>query len=155
MLLPLVLAAVAAAQTLSPSVQHAKRTKLPASWSRVRRHAPDAVLPLRFGLTQQNVDMHTLERLLNDVAHPDSPSYGHHWSPARVANHFAPSDETVHTVVSWISENGFTKDRVRVSKSKGWVMVNATVAETESLLGTEYYVFVHDTTDKEHIGMSL
>ncbi|KAF8217807.1 peptidase S8/S53 domain-containing protein [Mycena galopus ATCC 62051] len=149
-LFPLLLAAVAAAQTLSPSVQHAKRSALPAGWSRVRRHAPDAVLPLRFGLTQPDVDMQTLEELLNDVSHPDSPNYGNHWSSARVAAHFAPSDESVHTVVSWISDSGVARDRVRVSKTKGWVMINATVAEAESLLNTEYHVFEHDS-GKQHV----
>ncbi|KAJ6454702.1 subtilisin-like protein [Mycena sanguinolenta] len=144
-LFPLVIAAAAAAQSLSPSVLHAKRSAPPAGWSRVRRHAPDAVLPLRFGLTQPNVDMATLETLLNDVSHPDSPNYGKHWSPGRVAAHFAPSTEAVHTVVSWIADSGIARDRVRVSKTKGWVLLNATVAEAEDLLRTEYHVFEHDS----------
>ncbi|KAJ7723404.1 subtilisin-like protein [Mycena metata] len=146
----LTFAAVAAAQTLSPSVQHAKRSQLPSSWSRVRRHAPDAVLPLRFGLTQPNVDFNTLQELLNDVSHPESPNYGNHWTATRVAEHFAPSDEAVHAVTSWISENGVARDRVHVSKTKGWVMLNATVAEAEALLNTEYHVFEHDS-GKEHV----
>ncbi|KAJ7669260.1 subtilisin-like protein [Mycena polygramma] len=150
-LFSLALAAVATAQTLSPSVLHAKRSVLPAGWSRVRRHEPDALLPLRFGLTQPNVDMATLEDLLNDVSHPDSPNYGNHWTPARVAEHFTPSDEAVHAVVSWISESGVARDRVRVSKTKGWVMLNASVAETESLLKTEYNVYVHETSGMEHV----
>ncbi|KAJ7484520.1 subtilisin-like protein [Mycena latifolia] len=150
-LIPLALVAIAAAQTLSPSVQHAKRHHLPGGWSRVRRHSPDAVLPLRFGLTQPNVDMSTLEELLNDVSHPDSPNYGMHWAPARVVEHFAPSDETVHAVTSWITKSGFAKERVRVSKTKGWVLLNASVAETEALLSTEYHVYMHESSGKEHI----
>ncbi|KAJ6491392.1 subtilisin-like protein [Mycena vitilis] len=150
-LFSLALAAVATAQTLSSSVLHAKRSVLPAGWSRVRRHEPDALLSLRFGLTQPNVDMATLEELLNDVSHPDSPNYGNHWTPARVAEHFSPSNEAVHTVVSWISESGVARDRVRVSKTKGWVMLNASVAETESLLKTEYNVYVHENSGMEHV----
>ncbi|KAJ7885104.1 subtilisin-like protein [Mycena olivaceomarginata] len=149
-LFSLALAAVASAQTLSPSVQHGKRSALPAGWSRVRRHAPDAVLPLRFGLTQPNADMNTLQELLNDVAHPESPNYGDHWTPARVAEYFAPSKEAIHAVLSWISESGVARDRVRVSKTKGWVMLNATVAEAESLLNTEYHVYEHDS-GTEHV----
>ncbi|KAJ7145759.1 peptidase S8/S53 domain-containing protein [Mycena epipterygia] len=134
------LAAVAAAQRVSPSVEHAKRSGLPAGLSHVRRHAPEAVLPLRFGLTQPNVDMNTLEELLNQVSHPES----------RIT-HFAPSDEAVHVVMSWITSSGFAKERVRVSKTKGWVMVNASVAETEMLLSTEYHVYVHESSGKEHV----
>ncbi|KAJ7474183.1 peptidase S8/S53 domain-containing protein [Mycena latifolia] len=145
------LAAVAAAQSLSPSVQHAKRNGVPAGWSRVRRGTADAVLSLRFGLTQPNVDMNTLEELLNDVSHPESPQYGMHWSPGRVAEHFSPSDEALHVVTSWITGSGFAKERVRVSKAKGWVMVNASVAETEMLLSTEYHVYVHKSSGKEHV----
>ncbi|KAJ7611503.1 Pro-kumamolisin, activation domain-containing protein [Mycena polygramma] len=148
-LFSLAFATITTAQTISLSVLHAKRDSPPAGWSRVRRHAPDALLPLRFGLTQPNVDMTTLEELLNDVSHPDSPNYGNHWT--RVAEHFAPSDEAVRTLVSWISENGFSRDRVRVSKTKGWVMLNASVAETESLLKTEYNVFVHESSGQEHV----
>ncbi|KAJ7044034.1 peptidase S8/S53 domain-containing protein [Mycena alexandri] len=149
-LVSLTLAAVAVAQTLSPSVQHAKRSHLPAGWSRVRRHAQDAVLPLRFGLTQSNVEMNTLEQLLNDVSHPESLNYGKHWTPGRVAEHFAPSEEAVHAVTSWIVGSGFPQERVRVSETKGWVMINASVAETEKLLNTQYHVYKHKS-GKEHI----
>ncbi|KAF7348487.1 Subtilisin-like protein [Mycena venus] len=132
-LFSLALAAVATAQTLSPSVQHAKRTALPAGWSRVRRHAPDAVLPLRFGLTQPNVDMKSLEDLLNDVSHPDSPNYGDHWSPARVAEHFAPTKGNhPHRRVLDL------RQRCRPR------------SQAESLLNTEYHVYEHDS-GKEHV----
>ncbi|KAJ7367301.1 subtilisin-like protein [Mycena albidolilacea] len=150
-LFPLALVAVATAHALSPFVQHGKRNALPPGWSRARRHAPDAVLPLRFGLTQPNVDMNILQSLLNDVSHPDSPNYGNHWSPARVAQHFAPSNETIQAVVSWIVKSGVPRDRVRVSKTKGWVQVlNATVAEAETLLKAEYHVFEHES-DGQHV----
>ncbi|KAJ7198616.1 subtilisin-like protein [Mycena haematopus] len=149
-LLSLSLAAAAAAQSLSPFVLHGKRSAPPAAWARVRRHAPDAVLPLRFGLTQPDVDMPTLEALLADVSHPDSPNYGNHWSPARVATHFAPSKEAVTAVVSWLADSGVSKERVRVSGTRGWVMLNATVAEAEALLNTEYHVYAHES-GTEHV----
>ncbi|KAJ7089341.1 subtilisin-like protein [Mycena belliarum] len=150
-LIPLTVAGLVTAQTLSPLVQHSKRHQHPGGWSRMRRHAPDAVLPLRFGLSQPNVDMNTLEELLNDVSHPESPNYGMHWSPARVAEHFAPSDEAVHAVTSWIRENGFAAERVHVSRTKGWVKLNASVAETEALLRTEYHVYMHESSGQEHV----
>ncbi|KAJ7261227.1 subtilisin-like protein [Mycena rebaudengoi] len=150
-LLLVVLAALAVGYTTSPQVQHAKRSRLPSGWVRARRHTPDAILPLRFGLTQANVDMATLERLLNDVSHPDSLNYGAHWTSARVAQHFAPSDEAVRTVVSWLTESGVGRERLRISKTKGWVMLNTTVAETETLLHTEYHVYVHEPSGTEHI----
>ncbi|KAJ6549264.1 peptidase S8/S53 domain-containing protein [Mycena vulgaris] len=151
----LALAAAAAAQSISPSVMHAKRDGLPAGWARVRRHTHDAVLPLRFGLAQPNVDTGTLEGLLNDVSHPESPNYGMHWTPARVATHFAPSDESVRVVTSWITASGFPKERVRISKTKGWVMVNATVAETEKLLMTECNLYMHEASGTVHVACDM
>ncbi|KAJ7258164.1 subtilisin-like protein [Mycena rebaudengoi] len=150
-LFPLALAAFAAGQTISPLVQHAKRSSPPSGWVRARRYTPDALLPLRFGLTQPNVDMATLEGLLNDVSHPDSDNYGAHWTPARVAQHFAPSDDAVRTLVAWLTDSGVARERVRISKTKSWVMLNATVAETEALLNTEYHVYIHEASGTEHI----
>ncbi|KAF7318269.1 Subtilisin-like protein [Mycena chlorophos] len=133
-------------------VPHAKRTNVPSGWSRVRQHSPDAFLPLRFGLTQPNTDMATLESLLHTVSHPDSPSYGQHWSAERVASHFAASNESISTVVAWLASSGFDANRISVNKRSGWVALrNATVAEAESLLETEYHVFVHSASGQEHV----
>ncbi|KAF7291889.1 Subtilisin-like protein [Mycena indigotica] len=144
-------AAIVASQIISPSVQHAKRAILPVGWSRARRYSSDAIIPLRFGLSQPNTDMRTLELLLHGVSHPDSPAYGQHWTPARVARHFAPTDESIGVVTAWLSQSGIRSNRLHMSKSKGWVAVNATVSETEVLLSTEYHVFVHSESGKEHI----
>ncbi|KAF7323695.1 Subtilisin-like protein [Mycena kentingensis (nom. inval.)] len=144
-------AALVTAQTLSPSVLHAKRANVPVGWTRARRHAPDAVLPLRFGLTQPNTDMGVLEDLLLDVSHPDSPNYGQHWSAERVAQHFRPTDASVQAVVAWVTESGIAANRVRISRTRGWMFLNATVAESEALLATEYHVFIHDSSGKEHV----
>ena len=106
-------AAVVAAQRLPSSTQLAERGALPPGWSHVRRHAPDAILPLRFGLTQPNIDMNTLEELLNQVSHPEWPQYGNHWTPARVATYFAPSDEAVYPLGF-----GLCRVRIRINASR-------------------------------------
>jgi tripeptidyl-peptidase-1 len=122
-------------------VVHEKRTVEPVAWFRTRRLEAHKILPLRIGLTQQNI--HELEELLMSVAHPDSPTFGQHWSPGRVMEHFAPSQVTVSTVRSWLIASGFHPARIRVSHNKGWIDVNATTSEVESLLDAEYYVYTH------------
>lgn len=92
-----------------------------------------------------------MEAFVNDIAHPDSPNFGNHWTPEQVIEKFSPSSETVHTVKDWLLESGFTTERVRVTKTKGWVEVNATVEEAERLLNAEYHVYKH-ATGKEHVG---
>ncbi|KAJ7703330.1 peptidase S8/S53 domain-containing protein [Mycena rosella] len=79
---------------------HAKRSGLPDGWS------------------HPNVDMNTLEELLNEVSHPESPNYGMHWSPERVLTHFAASDEAVEAVTSWITSSRFAKERLPFSAHK-------------------------------------
>lgn len=77
------------------------------------------------------------------VSHPESPSYGQHLSPAEVVETFAPSDETVRSVVDWLIGSGFARDRLRLTASRGWIEVNATTAEVEDLLNTEYHIYRH------------
>jgi len=129
-------------------VVHEKRTVEPVAWTRTRRLEAHKILPLRIGLTQQNI--HELEELLMSVAHPDSPTFGQHWSPEQVMDHFAPSEVTVSTVKSWLIASGFHPARIRVSHNKGWIDVNATTSQVESLLDAEYYVYTH-TSGQEQI----
>ncbi len=79
------------------------------------------------------------------VAHPDSSTYGQHWSAERVAKHFAPSEVTVSTVKSWLIDAGFHPDHLHFSRSKGWISVKALVSEAESLLKAEYHVYTHSS----------
>jgi tripeptidyl-peptidase I len=120
---------------------HERRAAEPVAWTKTRRLEAHKVLPLRIGLKQQNT--HELEELLMSIAHPESPTYGQHWSPQRVADYFAPSEASIFSVKSWLSDTGFHPDRIRVSFSNGWIEVNATVAEVEDLLSAEYYVYAH------------
>lgn len=77
------------------------------------------------------------------VAHPSSPTYGQHYTPLDVVNAFSPSEETISTVISWLTESGLDRDRLRLTVNKGWVEVNATTAEVEELLQAEYHVYTH------------
>ena len=46
-------------------------------------------------------------------------------------------------VAEWLEEEGIARGRMRLSASKGWIEVNATVAEAERILDTEYHVYTH------------
>ncbi len=105
-------------------VVHERRTVEPVTWVKTRRLEPHRNLTIRIGLSQQN--LHGLEEALMSVAHPDSSTYGQHWSAERVAKHFAPSEVTVSTVKSWLIDAGFHPDHLHFSRSKGWISVKAT-----------------------------
>src|SRR5712672_4749579 len=124
-------------------VVHERRAAEPVDWVKTRRLNADKVLPLRIGLAQQH--LHELEEILMSVSYPDSPMYGKHWSRERVVEHFAPNKVTTDAVKAWLIDSGFHPDRIRVSPSKGWLDIKATVSEVESLLDAEYHVYTHSS----------
>ena len=146
------LLALAARTLAAPSpranhVIHEKRAVEPVDWITVGRLQPDHLLPMRFGLTQQN--LHLVDEILMAISHPDSPTFGSHMSAAEVNEAFAPSRETLHSVVDWLAAAGISKERLRLTHNKAWVEVNATAAEMEELLNTEYHLYVHAETGAE------
>lgn len=142
----------AAEPALSPYTLHEKRTHVPAGWTLKRRHDSNTPLPLRFALTQRNID--DIGTYLMEVSHPDSEKYGKHWSAGDVLNMFAPSEETIEAVRSWLVGSGVESDRIRLTSNKGWIEVSATVEEAERLLQTEYNLYSH-SSGQEHVGWSI
>ncbi|KAL9021903.1 MAG: hypothetical protein Q9185_000917 [Variospora sp. 1 TL-2023] len=109
------------------------------------------VLPMKIALTQSNLDH--AEEFLMDVSHPDSPNFGKHWTHEQIANKFAPSSESVNIVKEWLASSGIAPERISRSQSLGWLKFDATVAEAESLLKTEYHLYKH-STGKPHVACS-
>lgn len=150
----LTIAALAAAASALPSVDHVlheKRDRLPPGWQYDEKMQGSEVLPMKIALTQSNLD--NADEFLMDVSHPDSPNYGKHWTHEQIANKFAPSSESVKTVKEWLASSGIAPERISRSQSLGWLKFDATVAEAESLLKTEYHLYKHET-GKPHVACS-
>ena len=130
-------------------VVHERRAAEPVNWVKTHRLEAHRYLTIRIGLAQQNLPQ--LEEALMSVAQPDSLTYGQHWSPKRVAEHFAPSEATISLVKSWLIDAGFHPDRLQLSRSKGWISVKVQVSEAESLLKAEYHVY-RNPFGREQIG---
>ncbi|KAF9467748.1 subtilisin-like protein [Collybia nuda] len=128
-------------------VVHEKRVEHPASL-RTRRLEGHTLLPLRIGLKQRNLD--NLADYLMSVSDPNSQTYGQHWTPEKVVETFAPAKETHDTVRRWLLDAGVDARRVHRSVNNAWVEIpDATVAEIEQLLDTQYHVYKHEGS--EHI----
>jgi len=140
---------ISAAPTASSYVVHEKRDQIhrPRGNGQVKR---DTILPVSIALKQRNLDKGY--DYLMEVAHPDSPKYGQHWSAAQIAEVFGPSDSAVSAIKSWLAENGIGENQAQVSKGLNWVRFNATIGEVESLLRTEYKMFSHEVTGKPVLG---
>ncbi|KAF5392549.1 hypothetical protein D9757_002178 [Collybiopsis confluens] len=128
---------------------HERRAAEPFGWSLSHRPDADKRLPLRIGLKQQNLD--NLESLLLSVSHPDSPQYGRHWTPQQVVDAFAPKEESVGKVLEWLKDSGFSREKIKMSANKGWLQVEASIAEVERLLNAEYHVYKHDESGEEQL----
>ena len=131
----------------SDYVVHETRVAEPIHWSTTGRLDSNRVLPMRFGLVQQN--LHRLDEMLMSVSHPKSPKYAQHFTPMEVVDTFAPSEETISAVTNWLVDSGFSRDRLRLSANKGWIHVNASTSEVENLLNAEYNVYTHPSGDKQ------
>ncbi|KAF7985962.1 hypothetical protein HWV62_43918 [Athelia sp. TMB] len=148
--LALAAAALAAPSPRANHVIHEKRAAEPVDWIDVGRVPSDHILPMKFGLSQQNI--HLVEEMLMAISHPHSPSFGSHMTAAEVNDAFAPSKATLDSVVDWLGSAGIAKERLRLTQNKAWVEVNATTAEIEELLNTEYHAYVHAETGTKQIG---
>ena len=147
----LAVSATATSLGVSPRVARVEGRSVPRGWSLHRRADPDTVVPLKFTLTQSNLDK--LDAYLIDIADPHSPNYGNHWSPAKVAETFRPSKESVDTVHSWlVNDLGIDSHKVQVNRNGDAVQLDITVAEAEDILGAEYYVYRAGEGGDERIG---
>ncbi|MCJ1462898.1 hypothetical protein MMC07_001502 [Pseudocyphellaria aurata] len=130
-------------------VVHQKRDKPPPGWQEVEKLELTEVLHVRIALTQSNLDR-TNEYLMQ-VSHPESDTYGQHWSAKQIAETFAPAQESVDVVITWLEVEGIQQGRVQRSQSLGWLYFDATVYEAQKLLKTEYYRYQH-SSGKSHVG---
>lgn len=72
-------------------------------------------------------------------------------SAPEVHDLFAPSDESIDTVRSWLESFGIAKNRISQSVNKQWIQFDAGTDELEKLLHTEYYIYSHAGTGRSHV----
>jgi hypothetical protein len=46
---------------------------------------------------------------------------GNHWSPAKIASTFAPSEDTVNVVTEWLTSSGVHPERIKLTAGKAWL----------------------------------
>ncbi|RAK75328.1 S53 family peptidase [Aspergillus fijiensis CBS 313.89] len=138
------LAALSGALPASDHVVHEKRSSASTLWQKAARVNGTENVIVRIGLTQNNLDRGY--EYLMDVSDSVSPNYAKFWTPEKVAETFAPSNETVTAVRQWLIEAGVDSSRLSQTKNKAWIVFNATTAEAETLLHTQYYHYKNAVT---------
>ncbi|KAK4502733.1 hypothetical protein PRZ48_006159 [Zasmidium cellare] len=139
--------AFAATASAAPRVVHERR-HVPLKSYASERVAPEAIIPIRIGLKQSNLES-GYDRLM-EVSHPTSSNYGKHLSAQEVHDLFAPANETLEAVLSWLADAGVNKNNVVHYENKGWLAIDMPAETVERLLSTEYYE--HTFSDDIRIG---
>ncbi|KAL2072472.1 hypothetical protein VTL71DRAFT_11815 [Oculimacula yallundae] len=131
-------------------VLHEERAVESRDWVRGARLEKSAMVPMKIGLTQTNLDLGY--DYLMDVSSSDSENYGKHWTPQQVHDAFAPKEETVASITQWLTDSGIEDSRIMFYENKGWISVDVTVEEIEALLQAEYHEHEHSQTSKVRVG---
>lgn len=138
--LTVALALAAFANALPATVKHVlheKRDRHSSDWVKRARVDSHAVLPMRIGLAQSNLEKGY--DYLMEVSHPESARYGQYWTADQVHDMFSPSEEAVEAVREWLASAGIDLSRVVHSDNKGWLAFDAYAHEAENLLKTKFH----------------
>lgn len=65
---------------------------------------------------------------------------------------FAPSQDSVDSVRSWLEKAGVEAHRISQSANKQWMQMDLSTAEAEKLFQTKYHFFEHAPSGKSTIG---
>jgi len=133
-------------------VLHEARSVSPSlgSWRKTDRVQGDAIVPLRIGLKQNNLEAGP-EHLMS-VSHPESPRYGQYLSPEEVHDLFAPSQDTVDAVRDWLLSAGIDDRLIAHSDNKGWLAANIPAEDFEGLFLAELHEYEHASSGSIKIG---
>ncbi|KAI0482591.1 subtilisin-like protein [Xylariaceae sp. FL0804] len=110
-------------------------------WTKRERLQSEAVLPMRIGLKQSNLEAGH-EKLM-DLSDPKSANYGKHMSSEDVIDFFAPAQASVDAVLGWLTASGIAKDRLAQSANRQWIQFDAAAGEVEDLLFADFHVWEH------------
>ena len=130
-----------------PHALHEKRDVTKASWVKRADVPHAALLPVRIGLTQSNLDKG--HEMLMDVSRHNSPNFGKHYTSEEISEIFAPSEHTVSAVSEWLRSAGIEK--FAQSFNKQWMQLDLTAQELGSLLKTQYHEWEHVDSGDVHV----
>ena len=119
-------------------------------WQRIRRVDSDAIVPLRIGLTQTNLDA-GYDRLMS-VSDPNSSNFGTYLTASEVHDLFSPSAEAVGQVREWLSSSGINGSDIVYSENKGWLALEIPALQVERLFRAEIHEYEHDKYGRLRLG---
>ncbi|KAI0598664.1 Pro-kumamolisin, activation domain-containing protein [Biscogniauxia sp. FL1348] len=130
--------------------RHEKRmVEQERSWTKVERAKSEALLPMRIGLKQTNLQ--SGHDLLMDISNPESKNFGKHLSAEEVVDFFAPPLTSVAAIKEWLVNAGIPSSAISQSTNKQWIQFDAPVSQVEELLMADYHVWENRDTGVKNI----
>lgn len=120
------------------------------AWRQNRRVEPDAIIPLRIGLTQANLDAGH-DRLMS-VSDPSSSSFGKYLTASEVHDLFSPSAKAIAQVREWLISSGIDDGDVIHSENRGWFALEVPAVHVERLFRAELHEYEHDASGSLRLG---
>lgn len=117
---------LATATAIVPSTHgvHEHRDVHSSRWTKLGRVRPEAILPVRVALAQNNLDKG--HDYLMDVSHPHYPNYGKHWTADEVIE-AKSNDADVEAVRDWLVGSGIPVETITHSDNKAVSMTDSNV----------------------------
>jgi len=103
------------------------------------------------GLKQRNLDK--LEEVFWAVSDPKNVQYGNHMTFTEVIDLIAPKQESVDTLINWMTENGIEREKIVLHESKDFLNVDMTIAQAESLFNAPQTSVVHKRSGRVAVRM--
>ncbi|TQV92728.1 hypothetical protein V2A60_009193 [Cordyceps javanica] len=145
LLLPVLVATLAAASPLAQFVSKQSLDSVPEGWSLQAAAPPDQKLNLYIRLKEENLDQ--LAKRTLEISDPDHPDYGKHLTKAEIDALTAPTRETVDSVYKWLSSHGVDAGQI----DSGFVTVSVSVDQAQKMLNTDYGVYTQVATGRETV----
>ncbi|KAH9899046.1 tripeptidyl-peptidase [Xylariomycetidae sp. FL2044] len=111
---------------------------VPNGWTELRRASPDEPISLRIALRQQHAA--ALEQAVIQVSTPGHPKYGKHLSRNELRSYTAPTEQTVSTVVNWLTENN-----AETYVKNDWITFSTDVATANDMLNATFSWFEYES----------
>lgn len=121
---------------------------VPAQWIEMPESVTsnNKVFDVIFALKQRNTDK--LSRLFEAVTNPESPQYGQYLEIGQITAIIEPSEETIETVMNWLSFHGVT-DAV-LTKNRDHVQASIALSTLKRMFEVEFRTYMHRRTGRMH-----
>jgi len=125
---------------------------VPASWEE-REECAEESFTLTLALKQDKMEeLHGHVMAVSDPANADT--FRQYWSAEKVRSYFAPAEESVRAVTSWLESMGFSVEngRMRLRNEQASVLfVDVSCREANELLNAKFMYYEHVETGQSHL----